>query len=341
MTASISVVVPFFNRDATILTALESVACQTLRPERLIVVDDGSTDDGRPKVERWLIAHRDHINGQLIHQPNRGVSAARNRGLLAAGDCSRLAFLDSDDCWPDDFLARASEVLDACPAAVAATCNREQHCAGRSAPLLQDLASLAANPIVWMFRHGAAIASATLFRAAAVRRRAGFDERLATGEDAALFLRLCLDGPWLHVPGRPVVFDRRLAHGGPVEGNLSHKFRDNYRRWAEIYEDFVVRGGGRRAVRPRVYRRLLGTLWYRAGRELARAGSVGEARDCYQASLRWNSMNFKAWHRLARTYIRNAGADGVDGPLAWSVSQRKPEAPAASAWIAHAHRQAA
>ena len=304
MDCAISVILPMYNRGATVLATLDSVAAQTLRPRRLVVVDDGSSDDSAARVDKWLKKHAGRgTEGSLIRQPHRGAAAARNRGFASASDCSLVAFLDSDDCWPADFIERTSAAVLACPSAVGATCDRELHCGARCGPVLQDLTSFSAKPIEWMFCHGAALASATLFRAEAIVRRGGFDETLSTGEDTALFLRLCLDGPWLHVPGRPVAFDRTLAPGGSVEGNLSHKYRDNYRRWARIYEDFIMNGSGAQAIAPRIYRRLLGHVWYRAGRELARGGSPIEARQCYRAALAWSPWGYKSWQRLAQTYL--------------------------------------
>jgi glycosyltransferase involved in cell wall biosynthesis len=303
MPPSIAVVVPVYNRAHIVMATLESVAGQSLLPTRLIVVDDGSTDQTAAQVERWLAEHKGLLSGRLVRQPNRGPSAARNRGLTTAGVCTFVTFLDSDDRWPTDFLERTSTALVEYPTAVAASCDREQYCGKHHGTLRQDLTSLAAAPIKWILRHGAGIASTTLFRTAAVVERGGFDEDLLAGEDAALFLRLSLDGPWLHVPGRPVFFNRDLKHGDGPEGNLSHKYRDNYRRWARVYEDFILSAGGHRAIAASEYRKLLAKVWYRAGRELTRGRSFREARDCYLASLGWNRFSYKTWQWLTRTYL--------------------------------------
>ena len=88
----VSVVIPTFNRAATIVRAVESVLQQTYRPLELIVVDDGSTD-GTSEV---LQAYGKAV--VYVRQDNAGPAAARNRGIRESqGDM--VAFLDSDDVW--------------------------------------------------------------------------------------------------------------------------------------------------------------------------------------------------------------------------------------------------
>lgn len=94
----ISVVIPLYNKRDTVARALESVFAQTVQPFEIIVVNDGSTDGSEQIVEQI-----NHPLVRLIHQPNAGVSAARNKGIeTALGDW--IAFLDADDFWDYDFL---------------------------------------------------------------------------------------------------------------------------------------------------------------------------------------------------------------------------------------------
>lgn len=88
---TVSVVIPSYNRRDLLLTCLDSVAEQSLAPDEIIVVDDGSTDGTIEALEA-----RDDI--RLIVQENAGPGAARNRGADAAIG-QYIAFLDSDDVW--------------------------------------------------------------------------------------------------------------------------------------------------------------------------------------------------------------------------------------------------
>lgn len=87
----VSVIIPTYNRAWVLGEAVESVLAQDYRCLEVIVVDDGSTDDTAA-----ILAGYDDI--VVIDQTNRGVSAARNRGVAhARGEL--IAFLDSDDLW--------------------------------------------------------------------------------------------------------------------------------------------------------------------------------------------------------------------------------------------------
>ncbi|MBD2165771.1 glycosyltransferase family 2 protein [Calothrix membranacea FACHB-236] len=114
---SISVVIPTYNRKHIIDRALNSVLSQTLLPQEIIVVDDGSTDG----TGEWIESN--YINVTLIKLPqNRGASYARNMGILAStGDY--IAFLDSDDIWEPNYLELLSFSLKTLDSHVLAVCD--------------------------------------------------------------------------------------------------------------------------------------------------------------------------------------------------------------------------
>ena len=91
---SISAVIPLYNGSKFIEAALQSVFAQTIAPREVIVVDDGSTDQGpalvKAMAERYPIV--------LLSQPNGGQSAARNFGV-AHSTGELIALLDQDDIW--------------------------------------------------------------------------------------------------------------------------------------------------------------------------------------------------------------------------------------------------
>lgn len=105
---TISCIVPVYNGAAYIGEALNSILGQTLRPFEVIVVDDGSTDSTAEIVAEY------HQTVSYVYQENAGPAAARNRGIaLARGDF--LAFLDADDVWHPEKLARQASRFQAVP----------------------------------------------------------------------------------------------------------------------------------------------------------------------------------------------------------------------------------
>ena len=88
----ISVLIPAYNCQATIRDTLDSVLAQTRRPDEILVMDDGSTDQ-TPQI---LESYKPLV--QVLRQENQGVAAARN-ALLKCAQGDILAWLDSDDLW--------------------------------------------------------------------------------------------------------------------------------------------------------------------------------------------------------------------------------------------------
>jgi glycosyltransferase involved in cell wall biosynthesis len=105
--ASVSVIIPTFNRAHTVARAIASVLFQTISDYEIIVVNDGSTD-GTSSV---LKLFRSNIK-VITHPHQLGVSAARNTGVTSTTS-PFIAFLDSDDYWfPEKLSAQLSFFLD-------------------------------------------------------------------------------------------------------------------------------------------------------------------------------------------------------------------------------------
>jgi glycosyltransferase involved in cell wall biosynthesis len=92
---SIAAVIPLYNGAKWIEQAIGSILSQTLLPDELIVVDDGSTDDGPNIVARLAV---DNPLIKLLHKPNGGQSSARNFGV-SHSESRLIALLDQDDIW--------------------------------------------------------------------------------------------------------------------------------------------------------------------------------------------------------------------------------------------------
>jgi len=105
--ASVSVVIPTFNREQFIEKSVISALKQTKKPNEIIVVDDGSTDQTWNVLKQLGFSKSTNKNISLryIYQKNKGVSAARNLGIEAS-KYSFIALLDSDDIWLKQKLER-------------------------------------------------------------------------------------------------------------------------------------------------------------------------------------------------------------------------------------------
>lgn len=214
MTADVTVIVPAYRAAATIGRALASVAAQSLPPRAAVVVDDGSPDDTFACAE----AMRPRMGGialKVIRQSNAGAGAARNRALVEAAT-EYVAFLDADDEWLPEKLARSMARMTECDYVLVAHDSVEVR-DGRETRLdcAARFRAYAAAPFVGLYRRGFIDTSTVIARRAAVMEAGGFDTTLANGQDFAL---------WLAMLARPaarfLVFDEVLSRYHITSGSI-------------------------------------------------------------------------------------------------------------------------
>ena len=121
--AEISIIVPVYNVEKMLHRCVESILAQTFTDFELILVDDGSTDrSGLICDEYGLLDSRVRV----IHQNNRGASAARNTGIDVSNG-HFIAFCDSDDIVSPMWLQRLFELTDCNTLVVGAYCCKSDH----------------------------------------------------------------------------------------------------------------------------------------------------------------------------------------------------------------------
>jgi glycosyltransferase involved in cell wall biosynthesis len=192
----IAAIIPLYNGEKYIGEALASVLAQRLQPAEIVVVNDGSTDDGPRIVEE--LAARHPI--RLLHKSNGGQSSARNFGV-AHTTSELIALLDQDDIWYPNhlqqlvkpFLAGSERELgwvysnldeiDEAGRLIA-------RCCLRFLPLPNPKRDLFGCLAMDMF----VLPTASLVSRKAFEEVGGFDENLSGYEDDDLFRRIFLAG---------------------------------------------------------------------------------------------------------------------------------------------------
>lgn len=289
--ARVSVVLPTYNRVATLERAVRSVLAQTIDDLELIVVDDGSTDS-TPQ----LLADIDDPRLHVIRQANRGAAAARNAGITAAGS-EWLAFQDSDDEWLPGKLALQ---LDAAEAAGAQTglvlSGYSVDHPGMAREIRPQSALRRGDPLPDLLDGWPIITPTWLVRRALVQELGGFDERLHCFEDWDLVFRLADHTGVTAVPG-PVL----IKHGSTdsVCGNRV-TLRD---ATAWLLANHGHRWNGHPWRLARRYA-ALGCLQYHTGQR-------AQARDSFRHAMRLAPLH-PAWSLWLGSFVHRKAIRAVE-----------------------------
>ncbi len=223
--ASISVIITTYNYARFLPGAIESVLGQTYMPDEVIVVDDGSTDDTAQVAARY--ADR---GVRYLYKENGGASSARNAGIRASQG-ELLAFLDSDDRWMPDKLAKQVEHMEKYPQVGLVTAGERQMSIGADgegqAPwLLKREAVGTANVYRTMLvENFIGNASLTLIKRECFRRVGLFDEGIGLGQDWDMWLRIARIFP-VGVIEEPLI--QYTRHAGSISaGKVWERYNSN------------------------------------------------------------------------------------------------------------------
>ncbi len=184
----ISVIIPTYNRTQVLGRAVQSVLNQTLPAHEIIVVDDGSSDNTP------VLMAESFPQCIYLQQPNRGVSAARNRGIeLATGDW--LAFLDSDDEWLSGKLEAQRDMLKRHPDIK--ICHTEEIWIrnGKRVNQMNKHAKSGGNIFQKCLPLCVISPSSVIIHRSLFEQVGNFDEQLPACEDYDLWLRICANHP--------------------------------------------------------------------------------------------------------------------------------------------------
>jgi len=247
-------VMPLYNSAATVKESLESVLAQTYTNLEILIVDDGSTDEGVAICRRCSDPRL-----RIVHQQNRGLAGARNTGIRHA--CGTiLGFLDSDDLWLPTKVERHVAHLQR-RSAVGVSFSRSGFIDEASRPLgIYQMPRLEGiTPEIVFCRNPIGNGSAVVIRREvfdAIRFEADlygqpedfyFDDTFRQSEDIECWLRIALQTHWL-IEGIPEALTLyRISSGG-----LSANLMQQYASWERIlvktqatHPAFIARWGSR------------------------------------------------------------------------------------------------
>jgi glycosyltransferase involved in cell wall biosynthesis len=246
---SISVVIPNYNGGRFLAQAIQSVLNQSLLPDEIIVIDDGSTDDSLQILSEFGASIR------VIHIPNSGAAVARNLGILeSSGDL--IALLDSDDYWHEDKLLIQLELINSNPFDLVYCSSQEfimgsglgiVHQAHFSGDCYQYFINFPTSAII---KYGC---SSTLFRRSILAKSGVFDISVnAPSEDWDFFRKL---SRYAHVG----ITNEILTYYRIHDSNISRKSLLNYYLGNKIgikkmiLEDSDISFWGRRTIWRKFY----------------------------------------------------------------------------------------
>lgn len=225
-----SVVIPCYNAEQWLDHTLQSIAQQTLPPQEVIVVDDGSTDRSLERLQASPVPLT------ILHTQNVGPAAARNAGIAQA-TAEWIAFLDADDWWKPDHLERIHKLMansnDVVFLAAAEhySINVNRVVSMSDSPFTEPTNNLDHMKYFSLYQtHGLLELSSMAVRSSRLREVGGFDPELSGAEDFELMLRLVHDRTWAYDPvpssvyrcNNPASYSRTA---GINEKRLTAKFR--------------------------------------------------------------------------------------------------------------------
>jgi glycosyltransferase involved in cell wall biosynthesis len=184
----VTVIIPAFNRAQTLPRALYSCINQTRPPDQIIVVDDGSTDDTSSLISKQF------PQVDYIHQPNQGVSTARNTGIRQAihqNNNAWIALLDSDDEWLPNKLERQLAAWQMQPQHRLIHCDEIWIRDGRRVNARNKHRKHGGHIFHHCLPLCAISPSATLLQRSLLDETGLFNESLPACEDYDLWLRIC------------------------------------------------------------------------------------------------------------------------------------------------------
>lgn len=219
----ISVIIPLYNKAHTIVNTLNSVLNQTYKDFEVIIVNDGSTDNGVEIIKNNFNDQRIRI----IEQKNAGVSAARNKGVLESTQ-PYIAFIDADDEWMPMYIETLVKAITKYNKADMIGCSsyhKNLKTGIVSSNSLIDRYYKKSLPInYFMNPDRMSHIGATIIKKEAFIKAGGFDNSVSINEDFLLQGKIAMNGLYIYIG------DLLHVYVGGVEGQATSLPGKEYKR---------------------------------------------------------------------------------------------------------------
>lgn len=284
---AVTVLVPSYNHAPFVERTLRSIFAQTLQPEKLIVIDDGSKDESVAVIEKTLADCP--FACEFVARENRGLCATLNEGLSMA-ETGFFAYLGSDDIWLPAFLEEQVKLLDSRPGAVLAfghayLVDEEDNIIDRT----DNWTAFADGNMLPLLLRGVIFSSPTVVYRTAALKKYGWNED-ARLEDYELYLKLSREGEFARN-------EKTLSAWRQHESNTSDDFRLMLREQLEAQE----RVAGMLGITPAELEKVGAERKFRAVFDMIRTGHKREALTLLRESRAGGSLadTIKLLPRLA------------------------------------------
>jgi len=237
----ISVVIPMYNSEDTIISTLNSIKNQTAFEQILevIVVNDGSTDNSLDSVKEY-IEDNEEMPIVIIDKTNGGVSSARNTGMKAAKG-EWIALLDSDDDWLPEKIEIQIKTIQAHPDIDFLGGDIDDKGLKILWKRIEGLYKANVKDICFkMFPQ----TSAAIFKKSIFEKIGGYDENQSYAEDGNYFLKICAHYNYYHLPVKMVYYGGGKPGFGfsGLSANLKGMYDGNIKNIKELKKDSIISG---------------------------------------------------------------------------------------------------
>lgn len=307
---SVSAIIPTYNRSSLVKEAIESVLRQSHTDFEVIVVDDGSTDNTRSVVAQ-ILDHRI----RYFRKDNGGQSSALNLGFVKAKG-EYIAYLDSDDIWPPDYLKTMVNELDTKKdygVAYARVVKLYPDGTKKESTKTQECKSGRITRYFFEVYPGLMPSGACLRRSAC--QGVFWDEALRRSQDYDFFLRVSTRLRFLFVPNAHII--KRWY----PENLSSSKDPINFIEKAHILERFLFHFEGKRYVSPRSISRKISRNYRRAAKISYALGNKDAAISLIEKAIRHYPIDTRLYIDLLKILLMTKRRRNVRN---WQMPQPLP-----------------